>query len=209
MHDRTIRIFARSAVAISIAVLATACSKTADDTVGMSNPPAATSPAPGPQESQTSSATMGERIDDAKLTTEVKTALLKEPDVKSLDISVESMDGAVKLSGFVDSQAQIDRAVTVARAVEGVRDVQSQLALKSGDGTMGARLDDGITTTKVKAALLADSAVKGTAIEVETQNGIVQLSGFVDSQSQIDRAVQLAQGVQGVQKVDNGLSVKK
>lgn len=195
------------ALAASVAMLATACGKTADDTVGMTREPVATTPAPaatpGPM------ASVGEKIDDAKLTTEVKTALLREPDVKSLDISVESMDGAVKLSGFVDNQTQIDKAVTVARGVDGVRDVQNQLALKSGENTMGAKIDDGITTTKVKAALLADSAVKGTAIDVETREGVVQLSGFVDSQAQIDRALQLARGVDGVQKVDNGLSVKQ
>ncbi len=199
----------RAALVTSIAVLAVGCGKTADDTtMGMSRTPA---PAPmEPSQPPGISGTIGAKIDDTVLTTGVKTALLKEPEIKSMDIQVETRNGEVMLSGFVDSQAQKDRAVAVARAVNGVTGVQDSLALKSGTSTtVGAKMDDGITTTKVKAALLADSSVKGTDINVETQNGVVQLSGFVDSQTQVDRALQLAKGVQGVTKVDNELTVKK
>ncbi len=197
-----------TALAASIAVFAVGCSKTADDTVGMGNTPAASTMPSAPA---TTSETVGAKIDDTVVTTGVKTALLKEPEIKSLDIQVETRNGEVMLSGFVDNQMQKDRAVAVAKAVDGVTNVQDSLALKAGDGstTVGAKMDDGITTTKVKAALLADSSVKGTDINVETQRGVVQLSGFVDSQGQVDRALQLAQGVQGVTKVDNELKVKK
>ncbi len=81
---------------------------------------------------------------------------------------------------------------------------------KSSDRTAGAVLDDSVITTKVKTALLTDSESKGKGADtsVETRKGQVLLSGFVDSQSQADREVQLAKGVDGVTSVDNKLMVK-
>ena len=73
----------------------------------------------------------GEVISDAAITTKVRTALLAEKDVKSFDISVKTFDGTVQLSGFVDSQWQIDKAVQTAAAVSGVRHVKSDLIHKT------------------------------------------------------------------------------
>jgi hyperosmotically inducible periplasmic protein len=72
----------------------------------------------------------GEVFDDATITTKVKSALLKEDDVKSFDIKVETFNGTVQLSGFVDSQWQIDKAVQVASAVKGVQSVKNDLIHK-------------------------------------------------------------------------------
>ena len=71
--------------------------------------------------------TVGTQIDDSTLTTKVKSALLADPDVKSFDIKVETNKGVVQLSGFVDSQAQIDRGVAIAKGVEGVKSVENKV----------------------------------------------------------------------------------
>ena len=73
----------------------------------------------------------------------------------------------------------------------------------------GDALGESAVTGKVKALLLADSEVKGTDINVETSNGVVMLSGFVESQAQINKAAKLAGGVEGVKSVSNKLEVKK
>ncbi len=73
----------------------------------------------------------GEYIDDFSITTKVKTKLLGDPNVSGFAISVETFRGRVILSGFVNSQAQIDRAVALAREVPGVKEVQSALVIKS------------------------------------------------------------------------------
>ena len=73
----------------------------------------------------------GEYIDDSVLTGMVKAALLAEKNLKSLDISVESTDGVVTLSGAVVSTAQIKQAVDVAKHVKGVKDVHNSLTLKT------------------------------------------------------------------------------
>ncbi len=74
--------------------------------------------------------TGGEVIDDATITTKVKAALLAEKDVNSFDIKAETFNGTVQLSGFVDSQWQIDKAVQVATAVTGVQHVKNDLVHK-------------------------------------------------------------------------------
>jgi len=75
--------------------------------------------------------------------------------------------------------------------------------------TVGTQIDDSVVTARVKTALLADPSIQGLNISVNTQKGEVQLSGVVDSQSQIDRAVEVAHGADGVTQVGNDMSVKK
>ena len=67
---------------------------------------------------------------DTAITTKVKTELLAEPALKSLDVHVETNNGTVMLSGFVPSQMEVDKAVDVARNVKGVNKVQSSLRIK-------------------------------------------------------------------------------
>jgi len=113
------------------------------------------------------------------------------------------------LSGFVDNQTQIDRAVTLIRTVEGVKNIDNKVSLKVGTATVGNKLDDSVITTKVKTALLADNTIKSQDIMVVTRKGEVQLSGFVNNQGQIDRAMEVARGIEGVTQVGNDMSIKK
>jgi len=69
-------------------------------------------------------------VADSVITTKVKSELLAEPALKSLDVHVETTNGTVMLSGFVPSQAEVDKAVDVARNVKGVNKVQSSLRIK-------------------------------------------------------------------------------
>ncbi len=73
----------------------------------------------------------GEYIDDATLTAKVKTALLGDPAVKSLQINVKTFRGRVQLAGFVNSQAEIDRAVAIAGSIQGVVSVDNALSVKT------------------------------------------------------------------------------
>ncbi len=72
----------------------------------------------------------------------------------------------------------------------------------------GQYVDDTAITTKVKAAIFNEPALKSAEINVETFKGRVQLSGFVSTRANIDRAVILAQGVSGVTSVTNDMRVK-
>jgi osmotically-inducible protein OsmY len=75
------------------------------------------------------------------------------------------------------------------------------------EGT-GEYVDDSVITAKVKSAILNDSSLKVNEINVETFKGVVQLSGFVRSQTDTDKAVQVARGVAGVKSVKNDMRVK-
>ena len=74
--------------------------------------------------------TPGEYVDDSVITAKVKAAVLKEPSLKSAEINVETSKGTVQLTGFVRSRADINKAVEVARGVNGVKSVKNDMILK-------------------------------------------------------------------------------
>ena len=73
----------------------------------------------------------GEYIDDSVITTKVKAAVLNEPTLKSAEINVETFKGVVQLSGFVNSQEDINKAASVAKGVKGVTSVKNDMRLKA------------------------------------------------------------------------------
>lgn len=155
------------------------------------------------------SITVGTEIDDGVVTTRVKSALLADADIKGFDIKVETRKGEVMLSGFVDNQTQIDRTMALVITLEGVKSIDNKLSQKDSTMSVGNKLDDGVITTRVKAALLADDSIKSLDISVLTRKTEVQLSGFVNNQGQIDRAMAVARATEGVTKVSNDMSLKK
>lgn len=72
----------------------------------------------------------GEYVDDAVITTKVKSAILGEPALKSLEIKVETFKGIVQLSGFVSSSSAENKAVEVARSIKGVKSVKDDMQVK-------------------------------------------------------------------------------
>jgi len=72
----------------------------------------------------------GEYVDDSVITTKVKAAVFNEPSLKSSEINVETFKGVVQLSGFVGTDADINKAVEVAHGVKGVTSVKNDMQLK-------------------------------------------------------------------------------
>ena len=72
----------------------------------------------------------GQYMDDSVITTKVKAAIFNEPDLKSAEINVETFKGVVQLSGFVSSQAAVNKAVQVTRTVAGVKSVKNDMRIK-------------------------------------------------------------------------------
>jgi len=81
-------------------------------------------------------------------------------------------------------------------------------ASTSKQESTGEYVDDSVITTKVKTLLAADDFLKSFQIGVETYKGTVQLSGFVNSQKAVDKAVEITRSVKGVKSVKNDLIVK-
>ena len=72
----------------------------------------------------------GQYIDDTVITAKVKAALIEDPLTKAIEINVETFKGVVQLSGFVSSQAAMDKAVALARNVNGVKSVKNDMRIK-------------------------------------------------------------------------------
>ncbi len=147
-------------------------------------------------------------IGDSAVTAKVKSALVSDKGINSTDISVETSNGLVTLSGFVNDRTQAERAVTAARAVEGVTTVSDNMHVKeSGTTSVKGYASDSAITSEVKAKFLADSIVPSRKIKVQTDNGVVQLSGRVQNAREADRAESVAKAVDGVKSVKNSLRV--
>lgn len=103
------------------------------------------------------------------------------------------------LSGFLNSQVEIETAVEIAGNVEGVKSVSDKLHVKDQKSqSVSEYAGDAATTSSVKAKLLADGIVPSRKIKVETTDGVVQLSGDVENKAQSERAESIAKAVNGV-----------
>ncbi|WFZ28673.1 molecular chaperone OsmY [Citrobacter portucalensis] len=152
---------------------------------------------------------VGNFMDDSTITAKVKAALVDHESIKSTDISVKTDQKVVTLSGFVESQAQAEEAVKVAKGVEGVTSVSDKLHVRdSKETSVKGYAGDTAITSEVKAKLLADDIVPSRKVKVETTDGVVQLSGTVDSQAQSDRAESIAKAIDGVKRVKNDLKTQ-
>jgi hyperosmotically inducible protein len=151
----------------------------------------------------------GEQVDDSVTTGRVKAALIADPVTKAHQIDVETFKGTVQLNGFVDTSASKERASEVAKSTKGVTAVRNNLTVKATERSGETVVDDSAITAKVKTALAGDPRTKAHQINIETREGVVQLSGFVDNSEAKSTAEELARSVDNVKSVDNELDVKK
>jgi osmotically-inducible protein OsmY len=79
------------------------------------------------RDTKEATAKAGDAIGDAAITAKVKTAFMADPDVKALQIDVDTKDGVVALKGSVDGRTNVDKAVQIARGIDGVKSVDNQL----------------------------------------------------------------------------------
>ena len=110
-----------------------------------------------------------------------------------------------------DSTSTSDAGKKIDQAQEraGEKMDQAKTEVKEQTADAGAKLDDATITAKVKTALVGEPDLKALKINVDTANGVVTLSGAVDSPMKVDRATQVAQAIEGVKSVDNRLTVKQ
>jgi len=165
--------------------------------------------------------TAAQAIDDAEITASIKTKLLADERTKGFDVNVDTHNGIVTLTGGADSQGAKQAAQQLAGEVEGVVLIKNELIVAADDSEArqdadtatlsgevreamdesGDSIDDAWITGKVKTQLLADAAVKGTKINVETKANVVTLTGVAESAAARDMAIKLAAGTKGVKTV--------
>ena len=178
----------------------------------------------------TTERSVGQTVDDAAITASVKSKLLADERTKGFDVNVDTVKGIVTLTGGADSAAAKSAAQQLAGEVEGVVLIKNELmvaeagtearqdantATASGEvreamDEAGDGIDDAWITSKVKTQLLADTAVKGTQITVETQGNVVTLGGTADTAAAKAKAIEIAKATTGVVSVNaDGLVVKQ
>ncbi|MGL9720754.1 molecular chaperone OsmY [Symbiopectobacterium sp.] len=196
---------AKTMMAVVLGTLLTAGNALAEETLGQKVQQAATTTGAKIDSSlQKASGYM----DDSTITAKVKSALMDDKAIESGDISVSTTKGVVTLTGFVPSQAVAAQAVAVATKTEGVQSVSDKLQIKdNATQSVGSYTDDAVITSSIKAKLLADKIVPSRHVKVETQEGVVQLSGNVKNTAQSARAESIAKAVSGVKSVKNDLTV--
>lgn len=156
----------------------------------------------------------GEVIDDATITAAVKSKLLWSKNTAGLAMDVDTNRGSVTLSGSTDSAASKELATRLARNTRGVVAVDNRLVITGSDRSAGGivkgaardaehAISDGWITAKVKSTFMYSSNIDGSDIAVDTNGGIVTLSGKVDSGAERALAIELAGNVRGVKSVQS------
>jgi osmotically-inducible protein OsmY len=171
-------------------------------------------------------ATTGTRDPDASdawLTAKVQSKYYLDDDVRGRDIDVTTDNGVVTLEGMVASTEERRRAVALARSTNGVRDVSDRLQVRVQEiaagrdvaprdgGIRGSAVVQGVEdawiTTKIQSQYFLEPDVKGHQIDVDTRNGVVTLSGSVESAARKQQAEVIARDTNGVRRVVNRLTV--
>lgn len=148
---------------------------------------------------------------DAWLMTKVKTNLLFHSSVSAAQTEVVVKDGIVTLRGNVDNLAQKELTTEYAKDVEGVKDVNNEMTVTkspSKERTAGEKIDDASITALVKLTLLYHHSTSAINTKVETEKGVVTLSGKANNRAELTLATKLAKDVNGVKDVKNRMSVE-
>lgn len=142
---------------------------------------------------------MGQHFDDVGIATAIDARLIAEKDMPSRWVSIEVIEGIVIFTGYLPSQSHIDRALFIARSVEGVKNIDNQLYI--GEPSTSSLFSDSWVTAQVKSKLLNDVLVSGISVHVETVAGKVYLQGVLAAEAQRYRAMELTKSVKGVTAV--------
>ncbi len=165
-------------------------------------------------DSTDSSATVGAAITDSAITAKVKANFVGDSRLKGSDVSVETNNGVVTLTGTATSSEAKDAAEALAQNVSGVRRVNNQLSAPSVMSDAGSKakhlthqtasaVEDTAITADLKTKYAADSKTKGSDISVSTSSAIVALSGTVVSEAQKNHVIYVARHTKGVTQVDS------
>jgi osmotically-inducible protein OsmY len=150
---------------------------------------------------------------DAWLITKVKTTLLFHRNVSASQTQVSAKDGRVTLRGEAASQAQRELTTAYATDVEGVKGVDNKMSVatspKLPKDTMGETIDDASITAQVKMTLLFHRSTSAGHTKVETNEGIVTLSGQARNAAEKDLVAKLVTDINGVKSVVNNMTINE
>jgi hyperosmotically inducible protein len=149
-------------------------------------------------------------LSDAATTTQIKALFVASPLIKSYAITVVTNNHNVSLKGTLSTDMQYSEAVSLAQSVQGVTGVNADNLLVSASK---APLTDTYITAKAKGTIMQErlfgtKSVEYWPVSIETKDGVVYLSGTVDTEEQRSNIVTLIEGLQGVKSVQSAITVK-
>jgi osmotically-inducible protein OsmY len=147
-------------------------------------------------------AAAGEMMADPEITDAVEDEVLFDPAVELNNVDVETTEGVVTLTGTTDNILAKERARKLAETVKGVRAVVNRI-----DVDPSAYRSDAAIQNDVQAALLMDRATESYEVDVEVEDGVVTLTGAVDSWQEKQLSEKVAKGIRGVVGVENNIAV--
>lgn len=150
---------------------------------------------------------------DAWVLAKVKAALLFHKNVSAIQTEVDVKDGIVTLRGEAASDAQKDLTTEYVKDVEGVKDVRNEMNVsgtpKGTTDSLGEMIDDASITASVKSALLLQRSTSALHTKVNTNNGVVTLSGRAKNAAEKDLVTKLVSDIKGVKNVKNKMTIGK
>jgi len=150
---------------------------------------------------------LGEAVDDASASNEIKSKLLSESANHFGEVDVEVTSGLVLLSGRVDTPEDRVKAEGIAWTSPLTRDVANEIRIEPAGGFL-ANVSDELITARVRSRLVGSSSVKSVNFNIETYNGVVYLMGIARSAEELKRAAQEASVVGGVKQVVSYVRVR-
>jgi len=151
--------------------------------------------------------TTGDMVDDITISTNIKTAMLKDSGVKGRNVDVDVVNGVAYLTGMVDSGKESARAAEIAGQTSGVKQVKNELQI--GSRSLGEVTDDEILGSKIKAKLIGEPGIRSLNIDVDVYRKVVYLTGIADNSEQKQKVMALAHAVAGVKRVVDNIQVEK
>lgn len=150
----------------------------------------------------------GQAAEDATITATVKSKLFWSEHTDGLDINVDTASGVVTLRGKVPTAEGKDLAARYASNTSGVRRVDNQLTVAGDAKRSGSSSEQPVTdtwvTAKVKSSLTLSRPLMDDDIDVKTTNGVVSLSGHVETAQEKSLAIEIADNIRGAKKVEAG-----
>ncbi|BCS89531.1 BON domain-containing protein [Pseudodesulfovibrio sediminis] len=150
---------------------------------------------------------VGDQASDEQITFQIKGKFLEDDSVKYLDFDAASYYGHVYIVGEYESTTQIDRAVQIARSVDGVRDVTRYMLPKRPDDHCGTT-DNLEIYARLKEKLISDGDTWSTNVNIKVVQCNVVLLGIVGSKAEINRVIAHAKSVAGVRSVKSYLKAQ-
>ncbi|MBF0505143.1 MAG: BON domain-containing protein [Candidatus Omnitrophica bacterium] len=148
---------------------------------------------------------------DGWIGTKVKSALFFNRNVSAVNTEVDVTNGVVTLKGHADSQAQKDLTGEYAKDIDGVKSVDNQMTIaevvNKPEEPKDNKIDDASITAQVKMAFLTHHSTSAFKTGVETNNGVVTLSGNAVNGAAKDMAAKVAGDINGVRNVVNNMTI--